>query len=375
MPSQSTSSPLDLADALCRKARDTEDPSLYSQASTAVQHVLAIAPANFDALKIEVQILVGQHQYGAALKLASELNIRSHDDLATWALLVDANTALGNYQEAERCAQWILDLRPGSALGFDKAADLREIFGDFQGAIEFLDEANRRTLQNDLDQHAWLLTRKARVQFSGGNAQNAQATLAEALKYFPESLFAQKTLAAIQSATGRHSDAAASFERIYHLVPSASTLYAWAEECDKAGNKDQAEIQFKKFEAQALAQSAKPLNDNLDLIYYFADHKNDPAAALALAQKEQALRHDYATLDAYAWALYQNGKVAEAKAQEEKALSVGVRNATYFCHAVRIAAKARDSGSVSRFQRELIILGDNSCAAEPPIQSAREVTR
>jgi len=43
--------------------------------------------------------------------------------------MVDANSALGNYSEAERDAQWILDLRRASALGFEKAADLRELFG------------------------------------------------------------------------------------------------------------------------------------------------------------------------------------------------------------------------------------------------------
>ncbi len=366
---------LDLADALCRKARDTEDPILYSQASVAVQHVLVLSPGNFDAQKIRVRILLGQHEYAEALKLASELNNRSHDDLAVWALLVDSNTALGNYQEAERCAQWLLDLRPGSALGFDKAAGLREIFGDFEGASEFLEEANRRTSQNDLDQHAWLLTRKARVELSAGNAQRAQAILAEALKLFPESLFAQESIAATQSALGSHAEAAATLEKVYRQIPNTSTLYAWAEALDKAGNKDQAGLQFKKFESQALAQSSKPLNGNLDLIYYLSDRKSDPAGALAIAQKEQSLRHDYATLDAYAWALYQNGKYAEAKVQEEKALSVGVRNAAHFCHAVRISAKAGDSVSVAKFQRELIILGDNSCTPEPPVQSAREVTR
>ena len=50
-------------------------------------------------------------------------------------------SALGNYTEAERDCQWILDLRRGSALGFEKAAGLRELFGDNEGAIEFYGEA------------------------------------------------------------------------------------------------------------------------------------------------------------------------------------------------------------------------------------------
>jgi tetratricopeptide (TPR) repeat protein len=364
-----------LADALCRKARDTEDPALYSAAATAIDHVLTQSPGNYDALKLRVRILLGRHQYAEALKLASQLNNKAHDDLAVWALLVDANSALGNYSEAERCAQWILDLRPGSALGFDKAASLRVIFGDFEGAGEFLDEANRRTSQNDLDQHSWFLTRKAEAQLDAGNPQIAQAILTEALKAFPESLFAQRTLARVQTALGDSASAAAMLAKLYHQVPNNTTLYVWAEALENAGNKEQAAAQFAKFETLASAQSSKPLNDNLDLIYYYCDHKNDPATALKLAEKEKSARGDYATLDAYAWALYQNGKYADAKTAEDKALSVGVRNPAYFCHAVRIDAKAGDSVSVAKYQREAIILGVNSCPTEASVESAREVTR
>ena len=309
------------------------------------------------------------------MKLATELNNKAHDDLAVWALLVDANSALGNYSEAERCAQWILDLRPGSALGFDKAASLRVIFGDFEGASEFLDEANRRTSQNDLDQHSWFLTRKAEAQLEAGNPKVALAILTEALRAFPESLMAQKTLAGIQSALGDNAGAAVTLEKLYRQVPNDSTLYAWAEALEKAGDKENAAAHFAKFESAASARSSKPLNDNLDLIHYYCDHKNDPAAALTLAEREKSARQDYATLDAYAWALYQNGKFADAKAAEEKALSVGVRNAAYFCHAVRIDAKTGDSASMAKYQREAIILGASSCPAEPLVESAREVTR
>jgi len=68
--------------------------------------------------------------------------------------------APANDAEAERDAQWILDLRPGSRLGFVKAAAVRERFGDREGAIEFLDEAARRTSPNDSGERAWLEKQK-----------------------------------------------------------------------------------------------------------------------------------------------------------------------------------------------------------------------
>ena len=193
----------DLAFALCRLARDNQDAKLYDQAEVALQHSLQLSPDNYDARKLKVTILVGEGDLVGALKLAKELNRKVPDDIGTWGLLVDANMALGNYSDAERAAQWILDLRPGSSLGFVKAATLREHFGDIEGAIEFLEEAGRRTSQNDLDERAWLLTQDARLQQMAGNPKRAQELLTEALKLFPDSQLALAGLAKMRIAEAK----------------------------------------------------------------------------------------------------------------------------------------------------------------------------
>jgi tetratricopeptide (TPR) repeat protein len=190
----------ELATALCRKARDTGDASLYDQAGAAVERSLALSPNNYDALKLRVTVLIGKRDYQQALKLAQELNHKVPDDIGVWALLVDANSGLGNDTEAERDAQWILDLRRGSALGFEKAAGLREKFGDKEGAIEFYGEALTRTAQSDLDQRAWLITLRARLTLASGNPKRASEILADALTLFPTSQMASRLQTDIQSA-------------------------------------------------------------------------------------------------------------------------------------------------------------------------------
>ncbi|HMJ60594.1 MAG TPA: hypothetical protein VK493_02485 [Bryobacteraceae bacterium] len=153
----------ELAGTLCRKGRDTGDTAWYDQAGAALRKSLELSPGNYDARKLQVTVLLGRHEFKEALRAAVELNHKMPDDIAGWGLLVDANLALGNDAEAERDAQWILDLRPGSKLGFVKAAAVRERFGDTEGAMEFLDEARRRTSPNDLDEQAWLLKENARL--------------------------------------------------------------------------------------------------------------------------------------------------------------------------------------------------------------------
>jgi tetratricopeptide (TPR) repeat protein len=187
----------DLAFALCRWARDSGDSQLYDKAGEALQRSLQLSPGNREALKLQVTVLLGKRQFAEALKLASDLQIHNHDDIGLWGLLVDANIGIGNLDEAERDAQWILDLRSGSSLGFTKAACLRELFGDPEGAAEFFDEAARRTSPADLDERAWLIVQNARMQLKLGNPQQAEELLKQALKVFPDSKLALAVLATL----------------------------------------------------------------------------------------------------------------------------------------------------------------------------------
>ena len=363
----------DLAFALCRKARDNGDISLYDQAEKALQHSRQLSADNYDAQKLEVVVLLGKHEFTQALKLAAELNKKVRDDIAGWALLVDTNVAIGNYNEAEKAAQWILDLRPGSALGFEKAAGLREIFGDAEGAIEFFEETNRRTSQNDTDQRAWLLTQMARLELTTGNSKRAEELLSQALKLFPDSQLALAALAKTQMAEGNYPEAVSLFEKRYKAMPTTTKLYDWASALDKAGMKAEASAAFSEFESRASKDIAKSYNENLTLISYFTDYKENPGEALRLAANESHARQDLGTLDAYAWALYGNARYDEAKTQLDRALAVGVRDPVYFCHAAHIAMKTNDAAALARFTGELKSFGPQACPLEQPTQAAREV--
>jgi tetratricopeptide (TPR) repeat protein len=353
----------DLAAALCRKGRDTEDVAVYEQADAAVNHSLELSTANYDARKLKVVVLLGKREFVPALQLATELNHKVPDDLAGWAALADINIALGNYAEAERQTQWVLDLRPGNTLGFEKAAALRVLFGDLPGAIDFLDEANRRTSPNDADQRAWLLTRKAALQLAAGYDKEADELLQQALQLFPDSQRAIEVQARVRWSQGKFSDAIALLEKRCERVLSARNLYDWAEALEKSGQKIPAEAAFNRFKTQAALEAARPFNANLELVFFNLNQRKDPAAALALAAQMAKERRDCGTLDAYAWALYNNGKSSDAKVQMDRALAVGVRDPLYFCHAAQIAARIGDAAAAANYQKEAASFKGGSCSA------------
>ncbi len=346
----------DQAAALCRQARDLEDVTLYDQAQAAIDLSLKLAPGNFEAGKLQVSVWTGKHEYSKALKLANDLNHKVPDDIAVWGLLVDLYSALGDYTEAERAAQWILDLRRNSSLGFTKAATLRETFGDFTGAIEFYEEANRRTPLSDLSERAWLLTRLARLQMLFGKPARAGELLTAALQLYPNSQLALAETARLRAYEGNDKEAASLYERRYRAVPSTANLYDWAQALAKAGDQERAAALFQEFEKKA--------RENRELLFYYADVANHPAEALTAAEKEMSIRHDWDTLDAHAWALYRNGRFKDAKAELDQALSAGVRDPMYFCHAARIASALGDSAAATNFETESKRLNPRACPAE-----------
>ena len=130
-----------LALALSRRARETSDVTFYTQAQDALNKSFEISPDNFDGERTAVWLLLGRHEFPAALEKAKELNKKAPDDVMLYGFLTDANVEIGNYDDAERAAQWMLDLRPGNLPGTTRAAYLRELFGDIDGALELMDMA------------------------------------------------------------------------------------------------------------------------------------------------------------------------------------------------------------------------------------------
>ena len=355
---------LAMAAALCRKARDSEDIRFYNRASAELEHALILSPANFEARKLQVAVLLGKNELSQALKLATELNRKTPDDISVWGLLAEINTGLGNYEEAMRDAQWVLDLRPGSTLGFMEAARLREAYGDFEGAREFNEDALRRLPLSDLEERAWLLVQTARESLYAGDVKGAASRLDEALKENPESGAVLLGLARLRLREGDAIGAVKLLEQRHKTANNARTLYDLAAALERAGMKDQAEAAFREFEAQAKAEQDRPDNANLQLVLYYADHGLKLAPALELATREAALRHDFATLDSLSWALYANGRYTEAKAKMAEALTTGVRDPSYFCHAAKIAAKVNDADGAKKFVQNALSLDPAACTVE-----------
>jgi tetratricopeptide (TPR) repeat protein len=345
-----------LATALVRRAQETFDVSFYAQAEDAVKKSLEIAPNNVDAQKIHVSILLGEHEYPIALEIAKTLNKRVPDDAMVYGLLTDANVELGNYKDAETAAQWMLNLRPGNRPALTRAAHLRELFGDAEGAYELMDMAYQSTASTETKERAWILTQMGELRLASGNTDAAEKLFQQALKYIPNYPSTLGYLARVRITQKRYAEAVVLLRQRYQGVPKAENLYELAEALQLAGRGSEATRAFADFETKSQLESSRKYNSNRKLVLYYADYAQQPAEALKVAQQEYAWRHDVYTLDAYSWALHVNGQNAAARRQIESALAVGVRDAKLFRHAGEIALGTGDIEAAKLYLKQSVEL-------------------
>jgi tetratricopeptide (TPR) repeat protein len=348
-----------LAIALSRRARETSDVTFYAQAEDALKKSLEFSPNNLEAEKIRIWLLLGRHEFPAALQAATVLNKKVPDDVLVYGFLVDANAELGNYSAAENAAQWMLNLRPGNLPGLARAAFLRELFGDVDGAYELMDMAYQATVPTETEDRAWILAQMGHLRLIVGKTDEADAILRHALALFPGYHYALGNLAKVRMAQKKYDEAVTLLQRRYHAAPHAENLYDLAEALELAGRVADAQQAFTEFETKSLAESSRKDNSNRELVFYYADHAHQPAKALEIARQEFAWRHDAYTLDAYAWALHVNGQDVEARKQIDQALAVGVQDAKLLAHAGAIALKVGDRDKAEHFLQESVVLHSN----------------
>jgi tetratricopeptide (TPR) repeat protein len=266
-----------------------------------------------------------------------------------YGFLTDANVELGNYSAAENAAQWMLNLRPGNLPGLTRAAYLRELFGDPEGAIELMKMALDSTPPSEAEDRAWITTQIAHLKLATGKRSEAEELLQQALATFPGYHYALRNLGKVREQQKRYDEAVALFQRRYDAAPHAENLFDLAEALQMAGRTTEAKAAFARFEAKSMAETNRADNSNHELIIYYTDYANEPAKALEVARREDARRHDVFTLDCYAWALHVNGEDAEARKQIETALAVGIQDAGMLRHAGEISLKAADKATAKRY--------------------------
>jgi tetratricopeptide (TPR) repeat protein len=171
-----------------------------------------------------------------------------------------------------------------------------------------------------------VLTQIGHLELVGQRPAAAERAIEQALDLFPNYHYALGALADVRTAQKRYREAADLQQQRHTAAPHPENLYELAEAQARAGLVAAAAKTYAAFEAGARAEMHGEDNANRELVSYLVGAGRRPSEGLALAESEIARRGDVYTREAYAWALFKNGKRAAARKEIAAVLAVGVQH-------------------------------------------------
>jgi tetratricopeptide (TPR) repeat protein len=281
----------------------------------------------------------GQHRFREAREAAERALARGPDDPWNYGMLGDALVELGEYDAAADAIQKMVELRPGVP-SYTRAAYLRELFGDPDGAIEIMQMALSASARarNPQDQ-VWCRTQLGQLLFDRGRLAEAEEQYSRALELGPAYQPALTGLGRLRAAQQRFDEAIHAYRRSLEIAPTHDAAVELGDLLLFLGRSPEAEQPFALLDVIETLNRANQIEPDAQLALFYADHDRNLGEALAIAQRCAQQQPTIRSMDALAWSLYKNGRYAEALAASEQALRLGTQDAALHYHAGMIHAR------------------------------------
>ncbi|MES2590960.1 MAG: tetratricopeptide repeat protein [Bacteroidota bacterium] len=341
-----TKSKLKLAQAYIEEARITGDHGYYDNASLELlDDVLETEPSNFDALCCKATVLLSQHHFSDGLAIAQQALPLNTNSAFIYGLMCDANVELGQYDQAIKMADKMVSVRPDMR-SYSRISYLREIYGDYKGAIEAAKMAVSAGYPG-LEQTEFSRIILAHLYESTGALDSAANQYNTALYERPDYAFAIAGLGRIEKIKGNYKEAIAFYEKAktmiieYSFSDELTDLYQLANQPEKAQKS-----------AQEVIDMLKPGSNEEESSTahgHYAD-KELAYAYLKISDTENALKHakleyerrplNIDICEAMAWVNYKRKDYKEANKYINTALKTKSNNPVLLCRAGLIKIKA-----------------------------------
>ena len=326
-----------LADALLRQARVTGNAALAFRAERALGRVLAGQPDHHHARRMLAAVQLSQHRFRDAIRTAERALQARRDDAWLMGVLGDAHLELGQYEEAFAAFETMGRLRPDAA-AYARASYARELQGDWNGAIDFMEMALEATSARDPESLAWHHVQLGQLYLAIDRTSDARREFRHAEFAFPGHPAAGEGLARAMTAAGEHAAALARVRVQLSQAPSPSLLALSGDLLSALGRADEAEAQYRLAEAAWQTDAPEPAR----LALFLAERGRRIDDAVQLAERAAADRTDIFTTDALAWAYFKAGRLDDAQTAITRALRTGSRDRAIQQHASAIAAAVRE---------------------------------
>ncbi len=323
-----------LAVACIKAGRETGDHSFTSRGLTAVEKALALDPKDQTSRKLNATLLASDHRFDEALEVARALTSEFPDDSYAYGILVDANVELGNYDEALKAAQKMVDLKPNSA-SYARVAHIRSLHGDHRGAVEMLTIAARTADPQDKEAQSWCLMQLSTEYFKTGDLAKATRIIDESLQISPDYSLALIEKARYMAAAGDLDGAEEILSQLNKRIPITEASIMLGHVSQRRGNLEEARKHYASAEATERAGGG----DIHPFALLWADRGERLDEALAVARADYETNKDIYASDILAWCLFKKGMTAEAQDVIQKALRLNTNDARILYHAGMIESE------------------------------------
>ena len=323
------------------KARTTNDPGAYRLAESTAACIDERHPGDAAALLLRGHALHQLHRFQEAEAIARTL-VTKRQFVLDYALLGDTLMEQGRLAEAADAYQKMIDLKPFYQ-SYTRAAHLRWLKGDLDGAEELMQKAVASASPRNPESVAWAYTRLAFYELQRGHLDEATRATDRALSFQADYAAALLIRGRILLATGRATEAVESLRRAATLNPLPEYQWTLADALRRAGRDQEADVVEQDLTAHG------PAADPRTVALFLATRRRADPQALVLSDRELTIRRDVFTEDARAWALAAAGRATDAQSAMDRALGEHTRDARLFLHAGVIAAAANRRADARRW--------------------------
>jgi tetratricopeptide (TPR) repeat protein len=335
---------------LYRRGSLTGDLAELERASKAVERAIPRVGNPADLYFLKANLDFKFHRL-ADVRRDLEASAELRDSPQGRALRADLDFQEGRYEEARAGYESLASEDP-TWDDFARLAHFHFKLGDESSAARLYVQAEDELTAKEMRHFAWVELQRGLLDLSRGRYDEAQAHYERAARAYTGYWQVEEHLAELLGARGRFDEAAALYLKVIGRVPRPEFMQALGELYETAGRPESA-LPWYERALDAYLDSARRggVHYYHHLADFYSDVREDGAEAVRWASKDMALRENFSTQAALAWALYRDGRPEEARVVIDKSLSSGATDARLFSQAATIYRAAGEGGEADRYLR------------------------
>jgi tetratricopeptide (TPR) repeat protein len=333
-------------DALYRRALLTGDLVALQKVEPLIDAGIALIPHPGDLWLLKARLALHLHRLADVARILDTV-APARQSAEGQTLAADLDFQHGRIADAAaRYAAVIEKHRNWAALA--GLAYLHFKMGDAARADRLLAEAEDELTAKEMRSFAWLELQRGVLDLAHGRHDQADAHYLRAARAYSGWWLVDEHRAELIAAQGDLDEAAALYEKIVAAVPrpelhqTLGQLYALMQRPGRARSR------FVQARAGYLDAARRGgVHYDHHLAGFYCEAMVDGGKAVHWARRDIALRENFSTQAALAWALLRNGETTEAPKCMDRALACGVKDAHLYAQASAVFQAAGDAAKAA----------------------------